>query len=67
MCLDLTPGAGNLLGLPFWGTVDFYNGSGQRQETGAFVRKFIAYVPQGNNLFSGTVRLPFTRLKLSET
>ena len=38
------------------GTVDFYNGSGQRQETGAFVRKFIAYVPQGNTLFSGTVR-----------
>ena len=29
------------------GTVDFYNGSGQRQETGAFVRKFIAYVPRG--------------------
>ena len=38
------------------GTVDFYNGSGQRQETGAFVRKFIAYVPQWNTLFSGTVR-----------
>ena len=38
------------------GTVDFYNGSGQRQETNASVRKFIAYVPQGNTLFSGTVR-----------
>ena len=38
------------------GTVDFYNGAGQRQETGACVRQFIAYVPQGNTLFSGTVR-----------
>ena len=38
------------------GTVDFYNGTGQRQETGAGVRQFIAYVPQGNTLFSGTVR-----------
>ena len=38
------------------GTVDFYNGIGERQETGAFVREFVAYVPQGNTLFSGTVR-----------
>lgn len=38
------------------GTVDFYNDSGQRQETNASVREFIAYVPQGNTLFSGTVR-----------
>lgn len=38
------------------GTVDFYNAIGQRQETGAFVREFVAYVPQGNTLFSGTVR-----------
>ena len=38
------------------GTVDFYNSIGQHQETGAYVREFIAYVPQGNTLFSGTVR-----------
>ena len=38
------------------GTVDFYNGAGERQCTNASVRQFIAYVPQGNTLFSGSVR-----------
>ena len=38
------------------GDVDFYNSAGVRQSTGAFVRQFVAYVPQGNTLFSGSVR-----------
>ena len=38
------------------GFADFYNEWGERQRTNASVRKFIAYVPQGNTLFSGTVR-----------
>ena len=38
------------------GTVDFYNGAGERQCINASVRQFIAYVPQGNTLFSGSVR-----------
>lgn len=38
------------------GSVDYYNGDGVRQAVNASVRSFIAYVPQGNTLFSGTVR-----------
>ena len=38
------------------GTITFYDGNGTREETDASSRRFIAYVPQGNTLFSGTIR-----------
>lgn len=38
------------------GSVSFYNEKGERQKANASTRSFIAYVPQGNTLFSGTVR-----------
>ena len=38
------------------GNVDFYNAYGETIEANASSREFIAYVPQGNTLFSGTIR-----------
>ena len=38
------------------GDVNFYNAYGERMRANACTRSFIAYVPQGNTLFSGTVR-----------
>lgn len=38
------------------GSVIFYNEKGETQKANAATRNFIAYVPQGNTLFSGTVR-----------
>lgn len=38
------------------GNVSFYNAYGESVPTNAGVRGFLAYVPQGNTLFSGTVR-----------
>lgn len=38
------------------GNVDFYNTYGETIEANASSREFIAYVPQGNTLFSGTIR-----------
>ena len=38
------------------GSVTFYNEKGETQKANAVTRNFIAYVPQGNTLFSGTVR-----------
>lgn len=38
------------------GSVTFYNEKGKTQKANAATRNFIAYVPQGNTLFSGTVR-----------
>ena len=38
------------------GKIVFYNGKGEREEANADTRSLIAYVPQGNTLFSGTVR-----------
>ncbi len=38
------------------GQVTFYNEKGDRQQANASTRSFIAYVPQGNTLFSGTIR-----------
>ena len=38
------------------GDVSFYNGIGDSIKANASTRNFIAYVPQGNTLFSGTVR-----------
>lgn len=38
------------------GDISFYNEKGDRIRANANARSFIAYVPQGNTLFSGTVR-----------
>lgn len=38
------------------GKVTFINDKGEVEEANASTRKFISYVPQGNTLFSGTVR-----------
>lgn len=38
------------------GDVSFYNADGESMYANASTRNFIAYVPQGNTLFSGTVR-----------
>lgn len=38
------------------GQIEYYDGGGQRAGISASVRKFISYVPQGNTLFSGTIR-----------
>ncbi len=38
------------------GTIEFQNGSGEKVRANAGTRKYIAYVPQGNTLFSGTIR-----------
>lgn len=38
------------------GDVSFYNAEGESIRANASTRNFIAYVPQGNTLFSGTVR-----------
>lgn len=41
---------------PDSGTITFSDAGGQMEEVSADVRKFISYVPQGNTLFSGTIR-----------
>ena len=38
------------------GTIDFYNALGEHQTSNANSREFLSYVPQGNTLFSGTIR-----------
>ena len=38
------------------GKVDFFDENGLTDEANANTRRFISYVPQGNTLFSGTVR-----------
>lgn len=38
------------------GEVNFYNALGEQMSANAGTREFIAYVPQGNTLFSGTIR-----------
>ncbi len=41
---------------PDRGEITFYNAAGEVEKTNAGCRKFISYVPQGNTLFSGTIR-----------
>lgn len=41
---------------PREGHVTFFDASGAQAEVTAGYRKFLAYVPQGNTLFSGTIR-----------
>ncbi len=38
------------------GNIEFYNNEGEHVTTNAGARKFMSYVPQGNTLFSGTIR-----------
>lgn len=38
------------------GDITFYNNQGQTMKASPDAREFIAYVPQGNTLFSGTIR-----------
>ena len=38
------------------GSLTFYNKKGETQKSNASCREFISYVPQGNTLFSGTIR-----------
>ena len=38
------------------GNIEFFDNSGHKTTTSATVREFISYVPQGNTLFSGTIR-----------
>lgn len=38
------------------GDITFYNASGEEEKANAGCRSFISYVPQGNTLFSGTIR-----------
>ena len=38
------------------GSVTFFNEKGETEKANAATRNFISYVPQGNTLFSGTVR-----------
>ena len=38
------------------GTICFTNNNGEREEATAGTREYISYVPQGNTLFSGTIR-----------
>lgn len=38
------------------GTIEFVNSKGEKERANALTRQFISYVPQGNTLFSGTIR-----------
>ncbi len=38
------------------GTITFTNARGEKETANALTRQFISYVPQGNTLFSGTIR-----------
>lgn len=38
------------------GLIEFYNSMGEKETANAGTREFISYVPQGNTLFSGTIR-----------
>lgn len=49
------------------GSVGFYNSYGEAIEANASTREFIAYVPQGNTLFSGTIRENIRMGKLDAT
>lgn len=49
------------------GSVDFYNTYGEGVTANSGTREFIAYVPQGNTLFSGTIRENIRMGKLDAT
>ena len=41
---------------PDEGTITFFNQKNEEQKADAGIRKYVAYVPQGNTLFSGTIK-----------
>lgn len=49
------------------GKVTFFNSNGEEEVANAGTRNYIAYVPQGNTLFSGTVRENIRMGKLDAT
>ncbi len=49
------------------GMIEFYNKNGDREPANARAREFISYVPQGNTLFSGTIRENIRMGKLDAT
>lgn len=49
------------------GEISFYNNSGESMKASPDARDFIAYVPQGNTLFSGTIRENITMGKKDAT
>ena len=49
------------------GSIQFINNQGEAKEVHAGVREFISYVPQGNTLFSGTIRDNILMGKLDAT
>jgi ABC-type multidrug transport system fused ATPase/permease subunit len=49
------------------GSIQFINNSGESEKVNAGVREFISYVPQGNTLFSGTIRDNILMGKLDAT
>jgi len=51
----------------YTGKVDFYDEKGITDSANANTRRFISYVPQGNTLFSGTVRENIRMGKLDAT
>ncbi len=50
------------------GKITFYNGQGEEEVANAGCREYLSYVPQGNTLFSGTIRenIRMGRLDASE-
>ena len=50
------------------GHMEFYNDRGEREASNAGIREFVSYVPQGNTLFSGTIKenIRMGRLDASE-
>lgn len=49
------------------GSIQFINSKGEAEKVNAGVREFISYVPQGNTLFSGTIRDNIRMGKLDAT
>ena len=49
------------------GNVSFYNAAGESTPANAGTREWLSYVPQGNTLFSGTIRENITMGKLDAT
>lgn len=49
------------------GSIQFVNNRGETEKVNAGVREFISYVPQGNTLFSGTIRDNILMGKLDAT
>ena len=51
----------------YQGNITYYNAAGEEVKANAGTREFISYVPQGNTLFSGTIRENIRMGKLDAT